>query len=173
MINFGGVDKSGITSKVLHELKKCTLPENLTITIVLGINSPNIEAVRLDSSFFPKTKIVIGAENMAELMSEADIAIGAAGSTSWERCVLGLPSIILVLAENQITVAQMLAKAKAVVSLNSLDQLPQVVDDRQNWMTEIGKNCSKVLDGKGVERVIQNLESWPKRENAVAIAYPQ
>ena len=101
---------------------------------------------------------------MAELMSEADIAIGAAGSTSWERCPYDLPSIILVLAENQITVAQMLAKAKAVVSLNSLDQLPQVVDDRQNWMTEIGKNCSKVLDGKGVERVIQNLESWPKRK---------
>ena len=64
---------------------------------------------------------------MAELMSQSDFAIGASGSSAWERCVLGVPSISYVVADNQINIANKLQKIGALVVIKSTDQLPAAI----------------------------------------------
>ncbi|MEY9200321.1 UDP-2,4-diacetamido-2,4,6-trideoxy-beta-L-altropyranose hydrolase [Sinorhizobium fredii] len=110
MVTLGGVDKENVTERVLNALERCALPNDTEITVVMGQHAPWADAVREKAAQLPwKTRVMSNVDDMASLMSEADLAIGAAGSTSWERCAVGLPTILMVLAENQREVAQKLA----------------------------------------------------------------
>ena len=68
----------------------------------MGSTAPWVEVVQQQAALMPwPTEVKVGVSNMAELMANSDLAIGAAGSTIWERFCLGLPSILIVIAENQ------------------------------------------------------------------------
>lgn len=124
LITLGGVDKDNATGRVLEALKACDLPEDLEITVVMGATAPWQDAVRTQAAELPwPTEVVVNVSDMGRRMAEADLAIGAAGSTSWERCCLGLPTLMLVLAENQRPIAQALAKAGAAICLGSPAEL--------------------------------------------------
>ena len=158
LINLGGVDKDNFTSRILMKLKYCDLPKTCTFTVVMGAQAPWISNVKSIATEMPwKTKVRVGVRNMAKLMSNADLAIGAAGSTTWERCCLGLPTIQLAVAKDQVFLAEKLQKAGVVKLINKLDQLPNLLDTALNWMPMISKKCRLVTDGKGVERVVAKL----------------
>ena len=97
---------------------------------------------------------------MAELMADSDFSIGAAGSTSWERCALGVPSILVSIAENQESLLYSLAKANLCVDLKLVSNL-SVLSERLNKAINLLKlkqkdfilNSSKLVDGNGVSRV--------------------
>lgn len=102
LVSLGGVDKDNATGAVLDSLAEMTLPQDLTLTIVMGPHAPHLEAVQNQAAALScESRVLTSVSNMAELMTQADLAIGAAGSTSWERACLGLPTVLLVLAENQ------------------------------------------------------------------------
>ena len=105
------------------------------------------------------------AADMAEIMFEADISIGAAGSTTWERCCLGLPCIMLVLADNQERIAEEIGRASAGLIVRDVgDQLEDTVseelrslvqdDDRRLRMVAA---CTAICDGLGCERVVEEI----------------
>lgn len=107
------------------------------------------------------------AGEMADAMSRADIAIGAAGGTSWERCCLGLPSVLVVVAENQRMIADALANAGAATVIGWYEDvaaddiaraLRALVDDgaRRRRMSE---SAARVCDGLGAARVREVLEA--------------
>ncbi|TDR57253.1 UDP-2,4-diacetamido-2,4,6-trideoxy-beta-L-altropyranose hydrolase [Halomonas ventosae] len=129
LITLGGVDKDNATGQVLDTLKACDLPDDLGITVVMGATAPWLDDVEASASRLPwTTEVVVNISDMARRMAEADLAIGAAGSTSWERCCLGLPTLMLVLAENQRAIARALDKAGAARCLgvpSELDDLPR------------------------------------------------
>lgn len=119
LVTMGGVDKDNATHRVLDALARCELPRSSRITVVMGPLNPWIEQVRTRASGMPRsTQVVVGTSQMAQLMVDSDLAIGAAGSTSWERCCLGLPTIQLVLADNQAAIAEALANEGAAWSAN-------------------------------------------------------
>ncbi|NDB69404.1 MAG: UDP-2,4-diacetamido-2,4,6-trideoxy-beta-L-altropyranose hydrolase, partial [Methylocystaceae bacterium] len=97
--------------------------------------------------------------NMAQLMAESDLAIGAAGGTSWERCCLGLPSLVLTLAENQSAGAVALQNAGAVIALERFQQITEILEswqlsrqtDANLW--KLSHAAAAVADGNGCERV--------------------
>nr|WP_267956285.1 UDP-2,4-diacetamido-2,4,6-trideoxy-beta-L-altropyranose hydrolase [Halomonas sp. MCCC 1A17488] len=102
LISLGGVDKDNATGAVLEALKSCGLPESCHITVVMGASAPWLDNVRAKADELPwHCDVVVNVTDMAERMTQADLAIGAAGSTSWERCCLGVPTLMLELAENQ------------------------------------------------------------------------
>ena len=101
--------------------------------------------------------------NMAKLMARADLAVGAGGVTSWERCTLGLPTILVVIAENQRYIARVLAETGAVLLADGDDgrlaeDLLQHVEflrgDRAAYMRMV-ENSAAVCDGKGAVRVAE------------------
>lgn len=167
LINLGGVDKDNITSEILESLKEAQLPNSCHITVVMGSTAPWVKAVKHKALELPwLVEVKLGVSNMAELMANSDLAIGAAGSTSWERCCLGLPTIMLVIAENQINVAEELKQAKAVkvayinnnLSINIVNYLHHFVNNPKS-LKAMSQYGAELLDGLGSYRVINEMKN--------------
>jgi UDP-2,4-diacetamido-2,4,6-trideoxy-beta-L-altropyranose hydrolase len=167
LITMGGVDKDNATGKVLQALRTCFLPADCRITVVMGPTAPWLSEVRTEAQGMPlATRVLVGVTDMAQLMANSDLAIGAAGTTSWERCCLGLPTIMLVLAENQRMVAHGLERSGGV-RLIQLDQIttaklrellfPVFNDPAQ--LLHMSDCAASVVDGSGVDAVIRLVES--------------
>ena len=98
LVSFGGVDAANDTAKAIHAIRTVG---NLNADIVLGEANPHGREIASLCGDDPAFRIHRAAKNMAELMHGADLAIGAGGTTTWERCCLGLPTLQLVVAPNQ------------------------------------------------------------------------
>jgi len=98
---------------------------------------------------------------MAERMCKADLAIGAAGGTAWERCCLGLPTVLLILAENQASGARGLERCGAVCIIERCEEivrdLPQLLKklSKPENLSEMAEMSAGVTDGLGASRVVK------------------
>ena len=106
------------------------------------------------------TEVVVNVNDMAQRMADSDLAIGAAGSTSWERCCLGLPTLIAVLAENQQPGAQAMDSAHAARLIGAVGdiatQLPLAVAEliEPACRSRMSLATSAVTDGRGIDKVL-------------------
>ncbi|MEQ9638114.1 MAG: UDP-2,4-diacetamido-2,4,6-trideoxy-beta-L-altropyranose hydrolase [Devosia marina] len=167
MVTLGGVDLDNVTQRVLDALDALPLPPGCTIHVVMGATAPWFDAVSERARNMRHTTSVLRAvSNMAGLMSDMDLAIGAAGSTAWERCCLGLPSLMVVLAKNQEVIAQNLGKSGAAISLGHhydgdfVSRLGQgVLDllDSPDRLRAMSEAAAKVTDGLGAARMAQAM----------------
>ncbi|MFY9178941.1 MAG: glycosyltransferase, partial [Venatoribacter sp.] len=115
--------------------------------------NPHIHQVKQIASQMPvQTTVLIGVNNMAELMANSDLAISAAGSTVWELCTLGVPSLLLCTADNQKEVIQALIKENAMLPWG-VEHLTQI----QKNLTYYSNSAAQITDGRGVERVVSCL----------------
>jgi UDP-2,4-diacetamido-2,4,6-trideoxy-beta-L-altropyranose hydrolase len=166
LITMGGVDKDNATGQVLEALRCCLLPTQCKITVVMGTTAPWLAEVSRQAQNMPwPTTVTSGVNDMAQLMSDSDLAIGAAGSTSWERCCLGLPTIMLILADNQRNVAQGLERVGAVQLLKDPLEIPDCLPVLLNGLVsspfllaEMSEAAASIADGRGVVAAISNLE---------------
>lgn len=163
LISLGGVDKDNATGGVLEALKSCSLPSDCHITVVMGASAPWLEEVRAKAAELPwHCDVVVNVTDMAERMVWADLAIGAAGSTSWERCCLGVPTLMVVLAENQKGIAQALHQASAAYNVgnpDSLYRLPNIWPDivHPAPLAQMSQVASHLVDGRGVARLVEAM----------------
>lgn len=114
LVSLGLTDVGGITGRVCAAL--ATIPDFARAEVVLGPAAPSIPRVRAIADADRRFRCHVGLDDMAQAMLEADAAIGAMGSSSWERCCLGLPTFALILAENQRPTALAL-QAAGIVAL--------------------------------------------------------
>ena len=111
-----------------------------------------------------ETKIYVDVQHMAELLATQDLVIGAVGTSAWERCCLGIPSISVVLAENQKPGAIALHKSKGSIVID------QEFSDGHNFESAIAffanarnliaasKVSADLVDGYGAKRVIEHIQ---------------
>jgi UDP-2,4-diacetamido-2,4,6-trideoxy-beta-L-altropyranose hydrolase len=167
LITMGGVDRTNATAQVLQALKNCPLPADSRITVVMGLAAPWLQNVRELAAQLPwPTDVVVNVNDMAQRMADSDLAIGAAGSTSWERCCLGLPTLMVVLADNQKEAAAHIQNAGAAnyLALNrSTNEDLQTqfqalfnVPEQLNRMTDC---ASTIADGSGADRVVDAMRT--------------
>lgn len=155
LITMGGVDKDNATGEVLAALKCCNLPVDLQVIVVMGPYAPWRAQVQAQAAQMPwPTEVLVGVDNMAHLMAESDLAIGAAGSTSWERCCLGVPTIQVALAQNQEAIAQALSRAGAALMLPCqaiAETLPSLISTlaSADQLYAVSLAASSVTEGKG------------------------
>lgn len=160
LITMGGVDKDNVTGKVLEALHTCPLPEDCRITVILGATAPWLEQVNSQAQAMPwPTQVLVGVNNMAQLMADSDLAIGAAGATSWERCCLGLPCIALLLAANQLLILSKLERLGAVVTVDLKGQMDElrraIIDINSSYLLQqMSKKAASVVDGMGAPRIV-------------------
>lgn len=165
LVNLGGVDKDNLTSKILDALKQSLLSKSCRITVVMGATSPWIDSVKRKAEQLPwPTEVKAGVSNMAELMANSDLAIGAAGSTSWERCCLGLPTIMIVIADNQKDIANNLKSANAVKIILNDQSLEATINEYicmfmggPDSLELMSQSSANILDGKGVIRITNHI----------------
>lgn len=100
LIFFGGSDLTNETMKALQALEALQRTD-IQINVVVGASNKNKESIEAYCLQHEHIHYFCQVNNMAELMNAADLAIGAGGTTTWERCFLGLPSIVIAIAENQ------------------------------------------------------------------------
>jgi UDP-2,4-diacetamido-2,4,6-trideoxy-beta-L-altropyranose hydrolase len=162
LICMGGVDQSNSTGQILDSLQTSLLPSYCRVTVVMGENAPWIDSVReqIKKMNWP-TEIKVNVANMAQLMADSDLAIGAAGSTSWERCCLGLPTLMVILEKNQKDIGQALEREQAAIlfseacdikkEINTLCQHPEKLDAMSLAATKITENYS-------LENVVKHME---------------
>jgi UDP-2,4-diacetamido-2,4,6-trideoxy-beta-L-altropyranose hydrolase len=155
LITMGGVDKDNVTCQVLAALQSCNLPADLFVTVVMGQHAPWLAEVKAQAAqmHWP-IEVLVDVDNMAQLMAECDLAIGAAGSTSWERCCLGLPTIQIALAQNQVPIAHSLSHAGAALILQGMaiaQSLPGLISNltRAEQLYAVSLAASEVTEGKG------------------------
>ncbi|WP_153115184.1 UDP-2,4-diacetamido-2,4,6-trideoxy-beta-L-altropyranose hydrolase [Rhodocyclus tenuis] len=163
LLNMGGVDPDNVTGEALAALRGCTLPDDCRITVVMGRNAPAIDAVRAQAAQLPwATDLRVNVPNMASLMADCDLAIGAAGSTSWERCCLGLPALLVVLADNQRPIADALqaaGAAQAIARETLAAELRAFLQraDLGAVLDRMREKAAAITDGRGTARVAGHL----------------
>jgi len=165
LITLGGSDPSNQTLKIIRALQKVDI-RGLEVVVVVGASNPHfreIQSTTRNSRFV--IRLIRNATDMPELMAWADIAVSAGGSTSWELAFMGLPALLIVLAENQRRSAKLLAERKVFLGLGEGQNVK--VQDIAQALKNVLQNCEirkklsqkehLLVDGMGVERIIKIL----------------
>ena len=161
LINFGGGDPDNYIARVLRALLNIDMLSNLTISIIFGgLSEINEEHKNLICQFSNTITSYGMVNNMAEILSGSDLVIGAAGSSSWERCCLGVPSIIFPVALNQSEISKQLSKCGAAIALTNQDLSNGNLELLVNQMLQsqdlamMSKVAATVCDGNGLSKII-------------------
>jgi len=160
LVSMGAIDKPNVTLKVLEKLQEIS-DMDLKVTVLLSERSPSYEDVKAFCSERKYIEHIAFSTNMAQLMRGHHIAIGAPGSTSLERACLGLPSIIIPIADNQLDIARNVANSGAAIML----EINRINADFEAGLRKIILNWNKyhnanlkLTDGLGTERVVSAIE---------------
>lgn len=116
LISFGGADPGNETAKALAALKLLG-PHGLQLDVVVGVANAHRDCLAAECAAIPGCDFHTQVDTMAQLMSRADLALGSGGTTTWERCFLGLPSLVVVVAQNQLLLTESVAAAGAAWNL--------------------------------------------------------
>ena len=164
LITMGGVDKDNATGRILDVIQLCPLPPDLHITVVMGPHAPWLHQVQAQAAHMSRpTQVLVGVSDMAQLMADSDLAIGAAGGTAWERCCLGLPGLALVVAENQQAGAAALQKVGAAIAIQSIPEIQDIMENRllsgdgSTIFRQLSLTAAQVTSGNGVSKIIDRL----------------
>ena len=165
MIFFGGVDKENYTRSALSALSEARFL-HVAVDVVLGKTAIHYLEIKELALQRPNTNFHCGLPALAGIILRADLAIGGAGTNSWERACLGLPSLAIAVADNQRQGAHALAKRNAVryIELGSSSNAADAIFDglvkiqeSPVQLQEMSNACLSIGDGKGIERVTRAL----------------
>lgn len=164
LVTLGGSDADNATLKVIQAIQSLRL-DDLQASIVVGAANPHLAELRAAIRDLPQFRVLTSVEDMPSLMSWADVAVAAGGTTSWELLYMGLPACILILADNQARVGPALEKEGAAFFLNETGwkepgRLTALLADllrdagRRRGMSACGR---ELVDGRGGDRVVQAM----------------
>lgn len=164
LINLGGMDQlnliPGILARLMTEFKQ------LEFTIIVSSATPNLIQIQQQVKNCRTCRLLLDIDNMAEEILFADLAIGAAGITAYERCVLGLPAITVAVADNQQHFLSRLVKAGAVLSVKHTEKMPDEIVGlckslmgNVNSLQALSSASFELLDTNGATRVVKALEA--------------
>ncbi len=177
LVFMGGADPTNETGKVLKALKLLNR-DDVAVDVVIGASNPFKDEIITMAKQIPHVTCHFDVNNMAELMSSADMGIGAGGTSTWERCCIGLPSIIMVLADNQKKIAEELEKEGVVVNLGWHEEVTEmdIRDAAQSLLADadkrrdMGLKGKGMVDGNGARRTAQEMLSIFKQVSKEIIA---
>lgn len=170
LVSMGGIEPNNTTIKILKALESIQWIESTRpyINLVMNEQDPDLQSITNFSKKLGLTvNVLTNVSKMADLMLDADIAIGAGGTTSWERCCVGLPTIIIQTAKNQEEVVKKLQESGASLNLGMSSELRE--NEIITCVSELLRNTNRLVkmstasfnisDGLGVKRVLEEVFS--------------
>jgi UDP-2,4-diacetamido-2,4,6-trideoxy-beta-L-altropyranose hydrolase len=161
LVFFGGVDADNYTSQAIEALVAMNSAQH--VDVVIGAQHPDREQIQ-QACTTQGYVCHVQTTRMAELMAEADLAIGAGGTTMWERCCLGLPAISVCVAANQRKQIADAAEAGLLYAPTSGKDLVNMILHHTNGLLEnpallklISNTEMNAVDGKGVTRIVNSM----------------
>jgi UDP-2,4-diacetamido-2,4,6-trideoxy-beta-L-altropyranose hydrolase len=165
LVTLGGGDPENVTAKVVEAVGHIKLA-GLEVIVVTGSNNPNFAVlqnlIRNDTS---DMRLRQNVADMSELLAWSDVAVSAGGSTCWELAYMGLPAVVMVLAENQKDIAADLDRAGVVISLKQHTEatveylagtILRLIEDHK-LRQKMSRRGRELVDGQGSARVLQKL----------------
>ena len=163
-IFMGGGDVSRVTNTVLNALSQ-SRHRDVIIDVVMGVKlNPNY--IKLMQSKLPNVKFHHRVDCIANLMMQADLAIGASGVATWERAAVGLPALTVSTAKNQHAIASNAQRAGLLTWIGSAENITEF-----EWLGHINEAfcsperlmrqseaCLAVIDAKGAQRVADAMQ---------------
>jgi UDP-2,4-diacetamido-2,4,6-trideoxy-beta-L-altropyranose hydrolase len=169
LVSLGLTDIGGITARVVAALLEAELKAQIDVVIGPRVQSRAVlEAIAARAS---RMELHIDPPNIARLMTNADIAIGAGGTTSWERCCLGLPTVLVVLADNQRLIGEKLGKAGAVRPIPDVTDAHLVevthtiieLSNDENARGKMVRAAATIIDGRGAGHATEAIYALMKQ----------
>ncbi len=168
LIFFGGVDSKNQTIQALKAL--CDpLFDSFSVNVVIGSGNQHQKEIMELAVKRPDTMIHQRLPTIANVIADSDLMLGAGGSTTWERCCLGVPAIVGVTSENQEKITENLAKKGVHLSLGNASSLQS--DDWKSAIREFiefperlisfSKNSLGITDGLGALRLAALMDTQP------------
>ena len=166
LVSFGGTDNENHTLHALTSLKK--LNSDVNVNVVTGTANIGKKIIKnfckknFNYNYFEQV------ENMAKLMQIADLCIGSSGTTTWERCCVGLPAIAIVASNDQKDIASAVSKNKCIINLGKIKKSDNVnyvrlmKNLKNSELQNMSRNCMKLVDGKGAARISKYIFSMMK-----------
>ncbi|MBK1725452.1 UDP-2,4-diacetamido-2,4,6-trideoxy-beta-L-altropyranose hydrolase [Halorhodospira neutriphila] len=168
---FGGTDPDNLTGRALEALSEPAF-RGVAIDVVVGPNNPHREALAAQAEARPGTTLHAPRPHLGDLMAAADLAIGAGGTTTWERCCLGLPSLVVSIADNQRPACEAMADDGVIewvgngheVSAADLAATLHSLRQRPEHLQRLAEASKRTVDGAGTERAANYLMAPEKTE---------
>lgn len=169
LITMGGSDPDNCSAQVCEALLDRNV-EGMEIRIAVGSSNPHLAWLR---GIADGSKGAVRLEqngDMPELMGWADAAVSSAGSTCWELCMMGLPSVVLVVAENQEPVAREMGRMGIAMDASSgavRERLGESVRElllARAMREEMSQRGRELVDGRGAERVVTAMRDFATQQ---------
>lgn len=170
LVFISGADPHDVTGRAFDGL----IELGVAVDVVVGSAYPHLEHLRARVEERPAAELHVNVDTMADLMDAADLAIGAPSSASWERCTVGLPAVLVAVADNQLTTERELVAAGAAVSAGwhtrvtsaTVRDLVRSLRSEPNRVARMSRAATAVTDGRGTDRVVAEIErlDLPLRE---------
>jgi UDP-2,4-diacetamido-2,4,6-trideoxy-beta-L-altropyranose hydrolase len=162
LVFYGGVDRGGMTAKAVRAILALDRPA-LRADVVVGPANPDLDMLRGLAAGDDRITVHSALPSLAPLMLGADLALGAGGATHWERLCLGLPALVVTLADNQVEATRLLAARGLVEYLGPEEAVTEEILGAAlarrcaqgipaGWLPDFG-----FIDGRGAERVAQHM----------------
>lgn len=166
LIFFGGTDPDNLTGKAIQALN-CSELDKLVVDVVIGLSNPYRQKLCEQIRKRPLTQLHVQTQQMAKLLNAADLVVGAGGTNTWERLVLGVPSIIVTIGNNQEEFSQDLHEISALTLLGKSSEVTtsQIRDaiclslnskSRNKAQSGVGKN---LVNSQGSKVVVEIMLS--------------
>ena len=164
LVFFGGADPGNITDKALQAVQTLRRSD-IFVDVIIGTSNPHREVLERKWCCIENVTCHFQVTNMAELMYKADLALGGGGTTTWERCAMSLPTLVVSLAWNQRAVTEAVAATGAVTYLGTAEEVTaERISDAlvracssPEKLLEQGRISERLVDGLGTERVIAEM----------------
>jgi UDP-2,4-diacetamido-2,4,6-trideoxy-beta-L-altropyranose hydrolase len=178
-VSFGGTDPGDVTGRALGALSS---PEfaALAVDVLVGANYCHRERLESMAAGRPGTLLHGPLGSVARMMASADLAIGAGGGTTWERLCLGLPSVVVSIAENQVPSSTALAERRLVrylgrdaeVGVDAIRRAVTACLDAPDELRRLSADGEALVDGRGASRVAECLAPLPAARLRLRPAQP-
>lgn len=161
LIFFGGSDATNQTRKALDAIKLLENP-GISVDVVVGAANPHRNEIESLCHGMPGTQYHCQVSNMSDLIAAADIAVGAGGATTWERCALGLPALTVVFADNQlqttldleqIGVTEFLGWADKITATDLARAIGRLIEDPARLKYLSGRATDVMREWQGAETI--------------------
>ena len=161
LVSFGGSDIENQTLITLNSIKK--MNRKINVDVVVGRANKCKKTLKIFCNRNNRFTYHEQIDNIADLMLSSDLSIGSSGSTTWERCSLGLPAIVSISSNDQRDIANSLSQKKCIINLGDVKKLKEssyinaITNLKKNDLRNMSKNSMSLVDGNGTQRILKHI----------------
>ncbi len=163
LVNFGGADPVHGCKHTAQAIIEGQLYKHYRFTIISGLSNPDYEDIREIIAEIKDITLIRNSNNIADIFSNTDLAIGACGGMFRERIIAGIPSINIEIADNQAGTCDGVVKKYNLGECAEITDLnkPSVILDKLNSLSknysEFERNCRNLIKDRGIENIVEEI----------------